>query len=85
MSLSRLVDIVHSGWQTGWTGRNKEALSPLFEGPDRPAPGFLMQAAAEAHKDPAHGSLLHIDEINPAELGKIPGGRSSFLACAYPQ
>lgn len=38
-----------------------------------PAPGFLMQAAAQAASDPAHNYLLHIDEINRADLGKVLG------------
>ncbi len=49
MSLSRLVDIVHSGWQTGWTERNKEALNSLFEGSDRRYP----KAAAKTVKPQA--------------------------------
>jgi 5-methylcytosine-specific restriction enzyme B len=38
-----------------------------------PVPGFLMEAAAEALKDPSRDYLLHIDEINRADLGKILG------------
>ena len=38
-----------------------------------PSPGFLMQAAAEAKRDSARNYLLHIDEINRADLGKILG------------
>ncbi len=38
-----------------------------------PVPGFLMEAAIQAHKDPASSYLLHIDEINRADLGKILG------------
>jgi 5-methylcytosine-specific restriction protein B len=38
-----------------------------------PKPGFLMEAAARAHEDPARNYLLHIDEINRADLGKILG------------
>jgi 5-methylcytosine-specific restriction enzyme B len=38
-----------------------------------PKPGFLMEAAARAHKNPAQNYLLHIDEINRADLGKILG------------
>lgn len=38
-----------------------------------PAPGFLMQAAAEALQQPEKPYLLHIDEINRADLGKILG------------
>lgn len=38
-----------------------------------PAPGFLMEAAAEALADPSRNYLLHIDEINRADLGKILG------------
>ena len=38
-----------------------------------PSPGFLMEAAAHALSDPEHNYLLHIDEINRADLGKILG------------
>jgi 5-methylcytosine-specific restriction protein B len=38
-----------------------------------PVPGFLMQSAAEALRDPSHSYLLHIDEINRADLAKILG------------
>ncbi|MGA7409555.1 MAG: AAA family ATPase [Bryobacteraceae bacterium] len=38
-----------------------------------PTPGFLMEAAADALKNPTHPFLLHIDEINRADLGKILG------------
>jgi 5-methylcytosine-specific restriction protein B len=38
-----------------------------------PKPGFLMEAAARAREDPAQNYLLHIDEINRADLGKILG------------
>jgi 5-methylcytosine-specific restriction protein B len=38
-----------------------------------PKPGFLMEAAARAYEDPARNYLLHIDEINRADLGKILG------------
>jgi 5-methylcytosine-specific restriction protein B len=38
-----------------------------------PAPGFLMEAASAAAKDPNRPYLLHIDEINRADLGKILG------------
>jgi 5-methylcytosine-specific restriction enzyme B len=38
-----------------------------------PAAGFLMEAAAEALKRPSQQYLLHIDEINRADLGKILG------------
>ncbi len=38
-----------------------------------PAAGFLMDAAAAALKDPSRKYLLHIDEINRADLGKILG------------
>jgi 5-methylcytosine-specific restriction protein B len=37
-----------------------------------PKPGFLMEAAARAYEDPARNYLLHIDEINRADLGKMP-------------
>jgi 5-methylcytosine-specific restriction protein B len=38
-----------------------------------PKPGFLMEAAARAYEDPARNYLLHIDEINRADLGKVLG------------
>jgi len=38
-----------------------------------PVPGFLMEAAIQARKDPSRSYLLHIDEINRADLGKILG------------
>jgi 5-methylcytosine-specific restriction protein B len=38
-----------------------------------PVPGFLMDAAAEALQHPSSTYLLHIDEINRADLGKILG------------
>jgi 5-methylcytosine-specific restriction enzyme B len=39
----------------------------------RPTPGVLMEAAAQALADPEHNHLLHIDEINRADLAKILG------------
>lgn len=38
-----------------------------------PTPGFLMQAAAKALQDPSRKYLLHIDEINRADLSKVLG------------
>ena len=38
-----------------------------------PAPGFLMEAAARALSDSSRNHLLHIDEINRSDLGKILG------------
>lgn len=38
-----------------------------------PAPGFLMEAAAAALNSPSKNYLLHIDEINRADLSKILG------------
>mgnify|MGYP000645736260 CR=1 FL=1 len=38
-----------------------------------PTPGFLMEAAAAALADPSRNYLLHIDEINRADLAKILG------------
>jgi 5-methylcytosine-specific restriction protein B len=38
-----------------------------------PTPGALMQAATEAAQDPTTPYLLHIDEINRADLGKVLG------------
>lgn len=43
-----------------------------------PTQGFLMEIAASAQEDPDHNYLLHIDEINRADLGKILG-ESIFL------
>lgn len=49
-----------------------------------PSVGFLMQAAAEAQKDPEHSYLLHIDEINRADLGKILG-EAIYLLEPHPE
>jgi 5-methylcytosine-specific restriction protein B len=38
-----------------------------------PTPGALMEAATRALEDPSRNYLLHIDEINRADLGKILG------------
>ena len=38
-----------------------------------PVPGALMEVAARAAADKSHDYLLHIDEINRADLGKILG------------
>jgi 5-methylcytosine-specific restriction enzyme B len=38
-----------------------------------PKPGFLMEAARKASEDPSRDYLLHIDEINRADLGKVLG------------
>lgn len=38
-----------------------------------PVAGFLMKAATQALQDPSRPYLLHIDEINRADLGKILG------------
>jgi 5-methylcytosine-specific restriction protein B len=38
-----------------------------------PQPGFLMEAAARAAAHPQRNFLLHIDEINRADLSKILG------------
>jgi 5-methylcytosine-specific restriction enzyme B len=53
-------------------------LAPASTGNDlgfrfRPLPGFLMEAAARALSDPKRNYLLHIDEINRADLAKILG------------
>ena len=53
-------------------------LAPALTGGElglrfEPTPGFLMEAAAEALKNPTRPFLLHIDEINRADLGKILG------------
>lgn len=39
----------------------------------QPLPGFLMRAAAAALANPAQPYLLHIDEVNRADLGKVLG------------
>lgn len=39
----------------------------------RPKPGFLMEAAAQAAASPSMPYLLHVDEINRADLSKILG------------
>jgi 5-methylcytosine-specific restriction protein B len=39
----------------------------------RPTAGFLMQAIADAKAQPELSFLLHIDEINRADLGKVLG------------
>jgi 5-methylcytosine-specific restriction protein B len=38
-----------------------------------PVPGSLMEAATQARQDPSSNYLLHTDEINRADLGKIVG------------
>jgi 5-methylcytosine-specific restriction protein B len=38
-----------------------------------PKPGFLIEAAAIAAQNPTQKYLLHIDEINRADLGKVLG------------
>ena len=53
-------------------------LAPASTGSDvgfrfMPARGFLMEAAAQALSDHNHDYLLHIDEINRADLAKILG------------
>ena len=53
-------------------------LAPASTGGDlgfrfTPSPGFLMEAASQALRDPGCNYLLHIDEINRADLGKILG------------
>jgi 5-methylcytosine-specific restriction protein B len=57
-------------------------LAPVHENHDgngslgfrfAPKPGFLMEAAARAVENPTQNYLLHVDEINRADLGKILG------------
>jgi 5-methylcytosine-specific restriction protein B len=53
-------------------------LAPVTSADDlgfrfKPSPGFLMEAVAQALSDPKHDYLLHIDEINRADLAKILG------------
>ena len=53
-------------------------LAPTSAGGDlgfrfAPTRGFLMEAAAQALADPSQNYLLHIDEINRADLGKVLG------------
>lgn len=38
-----------------------------------PTPGYLMRASEEARADPGNRHLLHIDEINRSDLGKVLG------------
>ena len=38
-----------------------------------PKPGFLIEAAVQAVQNPNRNYLLHIDEINRADLGKVLG------------
>jgi len=47
-----------------------------------PFPGFLMDAARNAAEDPSRNYLLHIDEINRADLGKILGEAIFLLESA---
>jgi 5-methylcytosine-specific restriction enzyme B len=49
-----------------------------------PSPGFLMQAAVLAAETPQRPYLLHIDEINRADLGKILG-EAIFLLEPHPE
>jgi 5-methylcytosine-specific restriction protein B len=49
-----------------------------------PSPGFLMQAAKAAAENPQHHYLLHIDEINRADLGKILG-EAIYLLEPHPE
>lgn len=53
-------------------------LAPALTGTEfglrfAPTPGFLMQAAAQALRSPDRPYLLHIDEINRADLSKVLG------------
>jgi 5-methylcytosine-specific restriction protein B len=57
-------------------------LAPLLESTNgngalgfrfAPKPGFLIEAAVQASQNPKQNYLLHIDEINRADLGKILG------------
>ncbi len=57
-------------------------LAPIQESTDdngslgfrfAPKPGFLIEAAIRAAENPTKNYLLHIDEINRADLGKILG------------
>ena len=53
-------------------------LAPALSGGElglrfAPAAGLLMEAAGDALNDPSRNYLLHIDEINRADLGKILG------------
>lgn len=50
----------------------------------QPTPGTLMEAAIQAYHDPSHNYLLHIDEINRADLGKILGEAIFLLESSAP-
>jgi 5-methylcytosine-specific restriction protein B len=47
-----------------------------------PSPGALMEVATEALADPEHNYLLHIDEINRADLSKVLGEAIFLLEAA---
>jgi 5-methylcytosine-specific restriction protein B len=49
-----------------------------------PSPGFLMQAAALAAENPQRPYLLHVDEINRADLGKVLG-EAIYLLEPHPE
>ncbi len=62
-------------------------LAPLTTGENlglrfMPVPGSLMEAAAQALADPSHDYLLHVDEINRADLSKILGEAIFLLEVA---
>ncbi len=47
-----------------------------------PSAGFLMEAARAASENPSRNYLLHIDEINRADLGKVLGEAIFLLESA---
>jgi 5-methylcytosine-specific restriction enzyme B len=51
----------------------------------RPRPGFLMRSARDARQNESKPYLLHIDEINRADLAKILGEAIYLLEAKSPQ
>ena len=61
--------------------QTEDALGLRFS----PQPGCLMQAAVEAAKHPGERFLLHIDEINRADLAKVLGESIYLLEADEPE